>query len=368
MFVWILVLAFVCCGADAWGPATQKYICHEAVKFVWGVDAVGECLPVRDPEFLTEFCESVYGVLGEEYEKKCLAAVGDGVEMHPAVVSDAVLGDSGNHLDFGGCPIHKGSAKWVCGDGSRPAYETAVKWFGEAESAPSLCMRVYDFCVGASYYADSESQLRQVRYVSNDCVGNIEESIDRSVEDGVADWSSNQLCVFNNQAKGSEHKFYQQRMGESSGTVNRIIANLTAIGAGIKSMPYRPGKGVVVLANSIDYGLASDFIKYLKEHEVNVVHSNASEFERLRYNQRVIILGGQNSPEGVGGVVDKVLSAEQEESLLQPGATKMFTSEGFWQTGQKVIVLAGFGADDTKTAWSNNKDKVLAAVKVISGG
>ena len=365
----VLAVLLASGAAVAWGPTTQKYICSESVKFVWGTEAVDECIPVEDTEFLAEFCGSAYSVMGGEYEEKCLKAVEEKVDVHPSLISSDMFRDTGNHYDFHRCPIHKGSAKdWVCGDrDSRPAYDMAEKWFKEAESASDRCMRIYHFCVAASYYSDSESILRSIRYVENNCVNNIEASIDRSIENGLADWSSNQLCRFNNGLRGSSHRDYQQRMGESSSTVNRIIANLTGRGVQLKSMPYRPKRGVVVLANTIDHGLASEFLEYLSSHDVNVIHSNATEFERLRYNERVILLGGQNAPEGVGGIVDKVLSKEEEDSLLTPGASFMFTFEGFWQTSQKVIVLAGYGAEDTRSAWRDNLEKVLAAVKVGLG-
>lgn len=352
-----------CPGVTAWGPVTQKYICSEAVGFVWGVEVVEECLPVDDRAFLTEFCQSVYNVMGEEYEEKCLKAVEEGDVIHPALASYNVFGDKNNHHDYSVCPVHKGSARdWVCGDGSRPAYEMAHKWFAEAESASDKCMRVYQFCVAASYYSDAGSKLRQIRYVENDCVGSIEASIDRSIENGLTDWSSNMLCRFDNGNRGTNHRDYQQRMGESSSTIYRIITELTQTGAKLREMPYTPRRGVVVLANSIDYALASEFLEYLKGNGVKVIHSNASEFKRLRYNEHVILLGGQNSPEGVGEVVGGVLSTGQEDSLLVAAAAHMFVEDGVWQTKQKVIVLAGNEASDTRQACSVNKEKVLALV------
>jgi hypothetical protein len=66
-------------------------------------------------------------------------------------------------------------------------------------------------------------------------------------------------------------------------------------------------------------------------------------------------------------VTEAVLSTEQEDSLLVPGASYMFTRDGVWQTSQRVIVLAGYGAEDTRDAGHVNREKVLAEVKQGSG-
>ncbi|MBD3387349.1 MAG: hypothetical protein GF416_00180 [Candidatus Altiarchaeales archaeon] len=361
----LMALMLLAGSASAWGPLTQKHICHEAVKFVWGVEAVGECIPLRDEISLQELCESAYSLMGEDIQEKCLKGLEEGVEFHPSTVSYSIFEDEENHMDYFTCPIKKGSDRdWICGDkNDRPAYETSLKWFREAENAPDRCTRINYFCLAASYYADSENSLRAVKHVGNDCVETIEASIDRSIDNGLSDWSANMLCRFDNEMRGSTHRDYDQRMGESSSTVNRIIANLTIRGLEMKDRAYKPRKGVILLANSIDAANAADFIQYLRENSVNVVESDAEAFQTLRYNENVIVLGGQNAPEGVGEVSGFVLSQDQEESLLQPGASMMFQKSGLWQTQQNVYVLAGHTAEDTRRAWESNKKTILSQVK-----
>jgi hypothetical protein len=364
----------------AWGPFTNRYICHEAVKFVWGVDVVAKCLPQTDQTALGVFCDSVYSIMGPQYEGACRKAVNDRVEIDPATVSDEIFNDTGNHYDFSRCPINKGTNRqWICGDGGSPAHDMYSRWVEEAKSAQDMCGRIYDFCVAATYFADSQSSLHNVKYVSNGCVQNIEESIDRCMQNGGGDCSSSQLCKFSTrttsnidfsslkESSGPINDMglldYQQKLGESSPTVNQIIANLTVAGNELKNLPYKPRKGVVLLGNSIDMGGASGLLQYLSEKGVNVLTANASSFDSLKYNVRIIILGGHNSPEGVGKVASQVLSQEDESSLMAPATGQVFVKDGPWTEAQKVVIIAGNEAADTRKAWEANLEKVLDEVK-----
>jgi hypothetical protein len=378
----LLSLSQISSSALAWGPFTNRYICNEAVKFVWGVDAVAQCLSQGQAGGSVGFCDSVYDVMGQEYESKCRDALRAGVAIDPSTVSQEIFNDTRNHFDFSKCPINKGTNKqWICGDGARPAYDMYLSWLEETKIAPDLCGRIRNFCVAAAYYADSESSLHNVKYVSNDCVKNIEDSIDRCMQNGVGDCSASQICKFSTRT-ASEVTYssiteksgpindmgllnFQQTLGESSSTVNRVIANLTLTGLELKGLPYKPKKGVVLLANSIDLGQASEFIQYLSSNGVNVIVSNASDFEGLKYNSRIIVLGGQNSPQGVGAVSAQILSENDESSLMNAQAGFMFVKDGSWSSGQKIVVIAGNELEDTRRVLSQERQQALDEVKVV---
>jgi len=360
----ILAILILCANVSAWGPATDRFICHESVKFVWGVDAIAQCIPLQDQESLNAICYASSAVLGRDFQPKCLKAVANNTNVDPSTMSADIFQDSENHYDFSHCPLTSGGNTWVCGDPlDRPAYDVAQKWFKQAESATDLCTRIYYFCIGASYFSDSESTLHQVRMVSNNCVNNIEESIDRSIQNGLTDWSASQECKFDNGLRGQSHAGMSQRMGESSSTVNKIIADLVPIGSSLKDLPYKPGSGVIVLANSIDSAQAGGFMDYLRSKGIKLAFANASEFDTLKYNKRVIILGGQNSPEGVGAVADTILTGEKESALLSQGYSLMAVKEGVWSVDQKVILLAGNEVQDTVKACQDNRESVLAQLK-----
>ncbi|RMF89121.1 MAG: DUF3344 domain-containing protein, partial [Methanobacteriota archaeon] len=60
-----------------------------------------------------------------------------------------------------------------------------------------------------------------------------------------------------------------------------------------------PKPRVVVLANSIDYSLASDFIQFLESKGLEVIHATADDFDQYRTQKFIVILGGPDAPEGV---------------------------------------------------------------------
>ncbi len=355
----VLLLA---CNAAAWGPVASKHMCEESVEAVWGSEGL-DCLEPDHP-FMEEFCAEAGDVLGAEAKEKCMEAMESNATIHPATASPQIFDDPGNHKDYLHCPIVQGgSAAWICGDRiSRPSYNTALKWFNAAEDAGSLCMRVHLFCVAGSYYADSQNTFQQVNFISNGCDDNIMDSIDRSIANNLTTYGSNQLCRFDNGVRGTNHRDYKQRMGESSETVSKIIANLTAAGMELKEKPISPKNGVVLLANSIDLRLAGEFIDYLESNRVPVIYANATSFQRLRYSSRIIVLGGQNAPEGVGEISSKLLTEEQELSLLAPGASGMMAKAGVWDTNQTVMLLAGNTAGDTARAWQNNRGRILELI------
>ncbi len=362
-FVSLLVLCLIAGYSAAWGPYASRFVCHEAVKFAWGPEAVAGCLPSADAVELGQFCDAVYSVMGEEAEGRCRKAVSNGSLPHPSLVSYQLFGDAGNHYDFSRCPINEGTSRmWVCGDGSSPAKDMYLRWIQAAESAPTLCVRLYDFCVAASYYADSESTLHQVRHIKNGCDLDIEASIDRCMEAGTGDCGASMVCQFDNQDRGLGMMFARQKMGESSSTLGRVVANLTVEGLRLKGMPLTPRKGVVVLANSVDLPAAAEAASRLRDEGVNAIVSNASDFDRLRYNVRIVVVGGQNAPEGVGAVASHVLSQEDEALILREGASAVFVKDGEWMQGQKVVVVAGNEAADTARELKDGFQKILSEV------
>jgi len=360
----IMVLCLLAGYSGAWGHYSSRFVCHEAVKFAWGADAVAGCLPSSDALELAQFCDAVYSVMGGEAEAKCRKSVSNGTLPHPSLVSYQLFGDTGSHYDFSRCPINEGTSRmWVCGDGSSPALNMYWRWIQAAESAPTLCVRIYDFCVAASYYADAESSLHQVRYISNHCDMDIEASIDRCMEAGTGDCGSSMVCQFDNRDRGLGMMFARQKMGESSSTLGRVVANLTVEGLRLKAMPLTPMKGVVVLVNSIDLPAAAEAASLLRAGGVNAIVSNASDFERLRYNLRVVVVGGQNAPEGVGVVASQVMSQEDEALILKTGASGVFVKDGQWMEGQKVVVVAGNEAADTARELSDSFQMILSEVR-----
>jgi hypothetical protein len=130
-----------------------------------------------------------------------------------------------------------------------------------------------------------------------------------------------------------------------------LAAASTADGAGTR---------VVVLANTIDSGTSSGIYQFLEGNGATPVKSDANAFQIIRDAPLIVVLGGQNSPEGVGQIVAGMLSQEEQTSLTKPGARAMFVKEGVFSERQRVFVFAGYSAEDTMLAWAGNKDALSA--------
>jgi Tol biopolymer transport system component len=121
---------------------------------------------------------------------------------------------------------------------------------------------------------------------------------------------------------------------------------------------------IVVLANSIDYGLASDFFGFLGNKGIEVVHTTADDFELYKDEKFIVILGGPDAYDGVGEIVQDVLSSNEQSFLREKGNRKMYVKTNVWGTGQKVMVIAGSDREQTKEAHQENRAQVSSnAVK-----
>ena len=359
----LLILILLSGLSSAWGANVSKFICENSVMSVWGASAVNDCLAGDNASLLGTFCEANAFIMGNESYGRCRKDALRSFGVHPALISDEVFHDETLHYDYSHCPITKGSvAQWICGNsGERPAIIEAEKWFTAAEAAPDLCTRIYDFCVGGSYFADSESELHQVRpeYYYGSCQKEIEDAADKLILNNLTSWSAGETCSFR---LSRETTPYRQRLAVASTNVDAALSYLYNRGLGIRDEPLHPKNAVIILANSVDEALASGLYDFLKNSSVDVHFSTADEFEQLRYNPRIIILGGQNSPGGVGDIVSTILVREEKESLLAPNAEVFLTKTDVWKSYQKVLIVAGNEKEDTEDAWTRNRDRILSEV------
>jgi len=356
-----MILALLCGLSSAWGPAVNAYICEKAAMGVWGAEVVRQCIPNRDSGFLESFCENNAVTMGKDNYEKCVRVFSVNYNVHPADIPVKVFEDEELHQDYFHCPIIKGSERWwICGDKSeRPAIDLSERWFSAAGNATDVCTRVYDFCVAASYYSDSESELHQVRGFYNDCKAIIESAAESLIRGNLSSWSAGYTCRFQ-EGRGSSLKDYRQRLGVGASDVARAVEYLKVRGATIRDLPLRPTNGIILFSNSLDMEAAQDIRNYLANRSVTAQIVDSEGFKQARYSGKVIILGGHNAPEGVGEAVSTILSQAEKESLMARGAREVFTREDVWSQGQKVIVIAGNEMRDTADAVSENKAVIMS--------
>ena len=116
---------------------------------------------------------------------------------------------------------------------------------------------------------------------------------------------------------------------------------------------------VVVLSNSVDGPLAFKLYSFLEGRGVAVARADAISFNPNQTQGVIIILGGQNAPEGVGSYAGAVLSnADREYLTSSDSASGVFSGVDVWAENQTVIVFAGYDELQTKTAWERNLDRI----------
>ncbi|MFQ6136773.1 MAG: hypothetical protein ACE5PM_06300 [Candidatus Hydrothermarchaeales archaeon] len=127
-----------------------------------------------------------------------------------------------------------------------------------------------------------------------------------------------------------------------------------------KGRPY-----IVLVANSIDYALATDFVRYFTDQDVTVIHVTAEEFNDYRndykYALDIVILGGPDAYEGVGDITRELLNETEEEFLRIEGNRGMFVKKHRWLIGQTITVLAGFDRYQTQMAHIENRHKFVVS-------
>jgi hypothetical protein len=123
---------------------------------------------------------------------------------------------------------------------------------------------------------------------------------------------------------------------------------------------------VEVVANSIDLNLSANFVTFLEGRGVYVRLAPAQDFDRNF--DTIIILGGPDAPEGVGEIVQSVLSQEDQDFLRTHGNKEMFVRENPWwlRYGHKTItVIAGFDRHETQTAVLENQGRLFQDIEVF---
>jgi len=117
---------------------------------------------------------------------------------------------------------------------------------------------------------------------------------------------------------------------------------------------------MLLLANSIDYSLAGSFIDYFDSHGVTVIHATAEQFNDQSYGyqqyQTIVILGGQDAPEGIGEITKDLLDSDHQE-FLKNGSNRGMFDEGDRWGAESVVIFAGSDRYQTQKAHEENLDQ-----------
>ncbi|RLG55888.1 MAG: hypothetical protein DRN95_07395 [Candidatus Hydrothermarchaeota archaeon] len=118
---------------------------------------------------------------------------------------------------------------------------------------------------------------------------------------------------------------------------------------------------VTILANSIDLNLAQEFVAYLENNGITVYLTDKTNFSDYNNKLYIIILGGQEAPEGVGEIVSEILTEEEKTKVKQ--AKAWIKKKSIYRAGQVIYILAGKDRGATAEAWKENKGEVMKVIK-----
>lgn len=117
---------------------------------------------------------------------------------------------------------------------------------------------------------------------------------------------------------------------------------------------------ITVVGNSIDLPLAEGFLDNYLAQGIPVETVSADEFQSHENDSLIMFLGGQNAPEGVGEIVGGILTEREKNELLnEPDARVLAIDSDVWAQGQKVMVFAGHGKEQTRRLFGDSQPDVL---------
>ena len=119
---------------------------------------------------------------------------------------------------------------------------------------------------------------------------------------------------------------------------------------------------LVIVTNDANYELAQFWINFLKAESVPLIRIKASEMDKYKKEKYLAILGGPNETEGIGDIVNQLLTKEEVNFVSQPGNSKMYLKSDVWAEGQRVIIFAGATKADVERARRNSLEKWMESL------
>ncbi len=114
---------------------------------------------------------------------------------------------------------------------------------------------------------------------------------------------------------------------------------------------------LIIVTNAANYELDKDVINFIATRGVPIERVSPADFEKYKTEKYILVLGGPNDGDGLGGIVKELLSADEVNYVNQMGNRKLCLKTNKWSGDQYVLVIAGYDADATFRELVNGKDK-----------
>jgi len=121
---------------------------------------------------------------------------------------------------------------------------------------------------------------------------------------------------------------------------------------------------VTVLANSIDLSMSQGYVDTLKAIGFTVAVISAADLPSHQGDPLILVLGGPHAPEGVGKIVDSILTVGEKEEILNSTSSKVLVVlPSIWSQKQKVMVFAGYGKEQTRKLFGEAQGDIIKSLK-----
>ncbi|MBU7042762.1 MAG: DUF255 domain-containing protein [Theionarchaea archaeon] len=113
---------------------------------------------------------------------------------------------------------------------------------------------------------------------------------------------------------------------------------------------------IVIVSNSIDH--STELISYMQNHH-QIITITPEEFPQYQTYEYYVLLGGPDAPEGMGEIVQGILSRNEQDYLRRTEEYTLFIRV---INGKMFFVLAGADRENTHKAVEDLKDDVLSYI------
>lgn len=108
-----------------------------------------------------------------------------------------------------------------------------------------------------------------------------------------------------------------------------------------------------IITNQTALDMAKDFITTLNNESIPLAVT-LDQFEKVKNEKYIIVLGGAKGPGGVDAFIKQVLTPEEQKAGSQPEG-KIFVKENVFSQGQRIIVFVGPDEAAAATARKSNR-------------
>jgi rhodanese-related sulfurtransferase len=120
-----------------------------------------------------------------------------------------------------------------------------------------------------------------------------------------------------------------------------------------------------IVCNSIDCAMNQGYFDNLASSGINITVIPVDDLPKHKEDPFIIILGGQNAPEGIGRLVSGLLnSREKNEIISTPDSKTTVVIYAPWVGKQKVLVYAGYGKEQTRKAFGDAQGDLMKSLRL----